>query len=69
MWSCVREGSGWGLGKRSSLEGCLGTGTGSAGQWSQHKASGVQGTFQQCSQTCGLILGSSCSPVWSLELD
>ncbi|KAF4798203.1 hypothetical protein TURU_068127 [Turdus rufiventris] len=35
---CARRGSGCILGKDSAPRGCLGTGTGSQGKWSQHQA-------------------------------
>ena len=39
-WNCIREGSGWMLGKSPSLEGS-GHGTGSPGQWSSPQVAGV----------------------------
>lgn len=51
-WSCIRGGFGWISGKDSSPRGCLGTGTASPGQWSQHQAwqnsRSVWTTFSGC---------------------
>lgn len=47
-WNCIKEGSGWVLGKSPSLKDS-GHRTGPPGQWSQLQNAGVQGVFVQCS--------------------
>ena len=58
-WSCVRGEADWVSGKGSSPEGG-GHGTGCPGQQAWPQATGVQGTFQQRSQTKGLNFGWYC---------
>lgn len=53
-WNCVRGGLGYILERGSSPRGCLGTGTGSSGKWSQRQPG-------QLSQAHGGILGVSCA--------
>ena len=57
--SCVRERSGWVLGKGSSPE-SDGHGRGCPGLWAQPQADGLQGAFGQCSQIQGLDFGWPC---------
>lgn len=48
------------LGLDFSSRGCLNTGTGSPGKWSQHQPGRFQEAFGQHSEAHGVILGVAC---------
>jgi len=50
-----RGGSGWMLGRISSLEGWSGVGRGCAGRWVMNKPSGVQEALRCCTEGCGSV--------------